>query len=305
MTMTPEQATRFADIFDRLVGASSRCCSARPTSSACLHGAAERGPPAARGRAGHRARPRSPGRSRSASPAPSNRVQFTPDLLPGDITGVTIYDQRSGAFEFHPGPVFANIVLADEINRASPKTQSALLEVMEEGQVTVDGVTHPSGAVHGDRHPEPRRAGRHLPPARGAARPVPHARLDRVPRPRVDAAHPRGSGQRAHDLAMPPQSRPPRPSSRWPRLPARCTSTRRINDYVSRLVDATRTAPEVRLGVSVRGALALVRTAKTHAAAADGTTSCPTTSSRSPSPCSPTASSWTPRRSSTASTPRT
>ena len=87
----------------------------------------------------------------------SNRVQFTPDLLPGDITGVTVYDQRSGAFEFHPGPVFANIVLADEINRASPKTQSALLEVMEEGQVTVDGQTHPVGhAVHGHRDPEPR-----------------------------------------------------------------------------------------------------------------------------------------------------
>jgi MoxR-like ATPase len=74
-----------------------------------------------------------------------NRVQFTPDLLPGDITGVSVYEQRGGTFEFHPGPIFANIVLADEINRASPKTQSALLEVMEEGHVTVDGVTHPVG----------------------------------------------------------------------------------------------------------------------------------------------------------------
>src|SRR5665213_101858 len=72
----------------------------------------------------------------------SSRIQFTPDLLPGDITGVSIYDQRSGSFEFHPGPIFANIVLADEINRASPKTQAALLEVMEEGRVTVDGVSH-------------------------------------------------------------------------------------------------------------------------------------------------------------------
>ena len=73
----------------------------------------------------------------------SNRIQFTPDLLPGDITGVSIYDQRSGDFDFHPGPVFANIVLADEINRASPKTQSALLEAMEEKQVTVEGETRP------------------------------------------------------------------------------------------------------------------------------------------------------------------
>src|SRR3954465_8448244 len=74
-----------------------------------------------------------------------SRIQFTPDLLPSDVTGVTIYDQSVGAFEFHPGPVFASVVLADEINRASPKTQSALLEVMEEGAVTVDGVPRPVG----------------------------------------------------------------------------------------------------------------------------------------------------------------
>ena len=71
-----------------------------------------------------------------------SRIQFTPDLLPGDITGVSIFDQKAGVFEFHKGPIFANIVLADEINRASPKTQSALLEVMEEHHVTVDGITH-------------------------------------------------------------------------------------------------------------------------------------------------------------------
>jgi MoxR-like ATPase len=70
------------------------------------------------------------------------RIQFTPDLLPSDVTGVTVYDQKVGTFSFHPGPIFHSIVLADEINRASPKTQSALLEVMEEGHVTVDGVTH-------------------------------------------------------------------------------------------------------------------------------------------------------------------
>src|SRR5690242_3546225 len=70
------------------------------------------------------------------------RIQFTPDLLPSDVTGVTVYEQQKGTFTFHPGPIFHEIVLADEINRASPKTQSALLEVMEEGHVTVDGVTH-------------------------------------------------------------------------------------------------------------------------------------------------------------------
>ena len=76
----------------------------------------------------------------------NSRVQFTPDLLPSDVTGVTIYDPAKQTFDFHPGPIFANIVLADEINRASPKTQSALLEVMEEGRVTVDGVPAPGAA---------------------------------------------------------------------------------------------------------------------------------------------------------------
>jgi MoxR-like ATPase len=72
-----------------------------------------------------------------------NRIQFTPDLLPSDITGVSVYNQEKREFEFKPGPVFANLVIGDEINRASPKTQSALLESMEENQVSVDGVTYP------------------------------------------------------------------------------------------------------------------------------------------------------------------
>src|SRR6056297_1284805 len=72
-----------------------------------------------------------------------SRVQFTPDLLPADVTGTNIYNERDGAFEFSEGPIFANVVLADEINRAPPKTQAALLEAMEEGQVTVDGETYP------------------------------------------------------------------------------------------------------------------------------------------------------------------
>ena len=71
------------------------------------------------------------------------RIQFTPDLLPSDVTGVNVFNQQAGRFEFRPGPVMAQLVLADEINRATPKTQSALLEAMEESQVTVDGVTHP------------------------------------------------------------------------------------------------------------------------------------------------------------------
>src|SRR5579884_2577549 len=70
------------------------------------------------------------------------RVQFTPDLLPADITGTSVFNQKSGAFEFREGPIFANVILADEINRATPKTQSSLLECMEEGQITADGVTY-------------------------------------------------------------------------------------------------------------------------------------------------------------------
>src|SRR5205085_4233568 len=72
-----------------------------------------------------------------------SRLQFTPDLLPSDVTGVNVYDQRANAFEFKPGPVFANLLLVDEVNRASPKTQAALLECMQESQVTVDGVSYP------------------------------------------------------------------------------------------------------------------------------------------------------------------
>src|SRR6058998_198224 len=72
-----------------------------------------------------------------------SRIQFTPDLLPTDITGVNVYDQRTNEFEFRSGPVFANLLLVDEVNRASPKTQSALLECMQEAQVTVDGVSYP------------------------------------------------------------------------------------------------------------------------------------------------------------------
>ena len=93
------------------------------------------------------------------------RIQATPDLLPSDVTGVNAYNQKVNEFEFRPGPVFANLVLVDEINRASPKTQSALLECMQEGQVTIDGDTPAGPPVHGDRHPEPDRVRGHVPAA--------------------------------------------------------------------------------------------------------------------------------------------
>lgn len=197
----------------------------------------------------------------------TSRVQFTPDLLPGDITGVTVYDQRTGGFEFHHGPVFANIVLADEINRASPKTQAALLEVMEEHRVTVDGVTHPVPApfmVIATQNPI-EQAGTYR---------LPEAQLDRFVM-RTSIGYPdhaatlrilEGAAQRSHDVEV-PEVVTADVVVEMARLAATVHVDASINDYVSRLVDATRSATEVRLGVSVRGALALVRCAKTMAAA--------------------------------------
>ena len=131
-----------------------------------------------------------------------NRIQFTPDLLPSDITGVSVYNQEKREFEFKPGPVFANLVIGDEINRASPKTQSALLESMEENQVSVDGVTYQLAkpfAVVATQNP--RGDGRHLSAAGGAARPVHGAHLDGLPRSAIrngDAAL-AGPGQPARE----------------------------------------------------------------------------------------------------------
>jgi MoxR-like ATPase len=197
----------------------------------------------------------------------SNRIQFTPDLLPGDITGVSVYDQKAGVFEFHRGPVFANIVLADEINRASPKTQAALLEVMEEGHVTVDGETHEAARpfmVIATQNPI-EQAGTYR---------LPEAQLDRFLL-KASIGYPdhastlrilEGSDVKAHELTLPPIVT----ADAVLELAAQARQVHvdpSVNDYVSRLVDATRSATEVRLGASVRGALALIRSAKTLAAA--------------------------------------
>jgi MoxR-like ATPase len=197
----------------------------------------------------------------------SNRIQFTPDLLPGDITGVSVYDQRTSEFDFHRGPVFANIVLADEINRASPKTQAALLEVMEEGQVTVDGETHPVNApfmVIATQNPI-EQAGTYR---------LPEAQLDRFLL-KASIGYPdhastlrilEGAGVKAHDTTV-PSIVTADTVLEMAQLARTVHVDPSINDYVSRLVESTRGATEVRLGVSVRGALALVRGSKTLAAA--------------------------------------
>jgi MoxR-like ATPase len=195
------------------------------------------------------------------------RIQFTPDLLPGDITGVTVYDQRTSEFGFHPGPVFANIVLADEINRASPKTQAALLEVMEEGHVTVDGESHDVPApfmVIATQNPI-EQAGTYR---------LPEAQLDRFLL-KASIGYPdhaatlrilEGAGQKPHEVVLAPVLTA-QVVLDMARLARTVHVDPSVNDYVSRLVDATRSAGEVRLGASVRAALGLVRATKTLAAA--------------------------------------
>ncbi|WP_449276941.1 AAA family ATPase [Leucobacter sp. GX24907] len=191
----------------------------------------------------------------------SSRIQFTPDLLPGDVTGITVYDQKQGLFEFHAGPIFANVVLADEINRASPKTQSALLEVMEERQVTVDGQTHPVGRpflVIATQNPV-EQAGTYR---------LPEAQLDRfliktsIGYP-DEAAMMRILQQRVEPVAHPVMSTAT--LQQMQDFARDVYVSPLIADYVTRLVEATRRASEVRLGASVRGAIGLVRMASAWA----------------------------------------
>ncbi|MGO1539508.1 MAG: AAA family ATPase [Leucobacter sp.] len=194
----------------------------------------------------------------------SSRIQFTPDLLPGDITGISVYDQKAGEFEFHPGPIFANVVLADEINRASPKTQSALLEVMEESRVTVDGFSHKVGSpflVIATQNPV-EQAGTYR---------LPEAQLDRfmiktsIGYP-DDAAMARillGNLGRNESLAPVVSTETIMQAQQ---LVAHSHVSPLVADYAVRIVEATRRASEVRLGASVRGAIALVRLASAWAA---------------------------------------
>ncbi len=198
-----------------------------------------------------------------------HRIQFTPDLLPSDVTGVMIYNQSNGKFEFHSGPVFSNVVLADEINRASPKTQSALLEVMEERQVTIDAQPYPAPRpfiVIATQNPVEHDGTYRLPEAQldrfimrmsigylnkegelavmatgGAADGIEHLQ------PVMSPSHVKGMVDVAKAVYVDPA----------------------LQDYIVRLVHKTRGMDELRLGVSTRGALAMM-SASRAVAAADG-----------------------------------
>jgi MoxR-like ATPase len=193
------------------------------------------------------------------------RIQFTPDLLPSDVTGVSIYNQKSGEFEFRPGPILAQIVLADEINRATPRTQSALLEAMEERQITVDGRTYPM--------PRPFLVmATQNPIEYEGTFPLPEAQLDRFLM-RISLGYPSRDDEiavlDAHRLSQPldaiSQVIDTEGLIQLQEAVQQVHVDRAIKEYIVSINEATRRHPEVYLGASPRGSLALQRTAQGRA----------------------------------------
>ena len=193
------------------------------------------------------------------------RIQFTPDMLPGDITGVTVYNQKIGDFEFRPGPIMAQVVLADEINRATPKVQSALLEAMAEGQITVDGVTH--------QMPSPFHVlATQSPVEYEGTFPLPEAQLDRFLL-RINIGYPSPDEEIAvierQQFVHPIEEIEPVVAAEdilmLQETVKKIYVDNLIKHYIVALVDATRHHPAIYLGASPRGSLALFRTAQARA----------------------------------------
>jgi MoxR-like ATPase len=196
-----------------------------------------------------------------------SRIQFTPDLLPSDVTGVTVYHQSRGEFEFHPGPIFANVVLADEINRASPKTQSALLEVMAERTVTVDGTSRPVDRpflVIATQNPIDM----------DGTFPLPEAQLDRFLM-RISVGYPDRLAEESilrndHEGRLLTDLTPVTDPARVKQMIAtarRVHVSESVISYIVALTEATRNSAGIRLGASPRGGLGLLAAARVWAAA--------------------------------------
>jgi MoxR-like ATPase len=195
------------------------------------------------------------------------RIQFTPDLLPSDVTGTVVFDQTGGDFKFREGPVFSHVVLADEINRASPKTQSALLECMEEGQVTADIKTH--------QLPDPFFViATQNPTEYEGVYPLPESQLDRFAM-RLSIGYPNAAAERAlmkqqrvqHPIENLQSVTDVHEVSEMQALARTVAVHDNLYDYVLRLAQATRSHRRLLLGLSPRGALTLVRAAQALAAA--------------------------------------
>jgi MoxR-like ATPase len=194
------------------------------------------------------------------------RIQFTPDMLPSDVTGVSVFNQKTREFEYRPGPVMAQIVLTDEINRATPKTQSALLEAMEERQITVDGVTYPMAQpflVLATQNPIEYEG----------TFPLPEAQLDRFMM-RISLGYP----EEVDEITMLDRQQHAHPITHIEQVVSSeelLMAQQRIKDvyidslvkeYIVRLVKATRRHPDVYLGASPRGSIALYKTGQARAA---------------------------------------
>lgn len=193
------------------------------------------------------------------------RIQFTNDLLPSDILGLSVFDPKGGSFDFKPGPIFSHVLLADEINRSTPKTQSALLEAMSEGQVSIDGKTHAL--------PDPFLViATQNPVEYHGTFPLPEAQLDRFLM-RVRIGYPTHDDEmrilRERDRPASPQDMPPvLTREEVLALQARVDAVRvdeALLDYAVRFAEASRTGKGVRLGLSPRGTLAMIRAARAHA----------------------------------------
>ncbi len=198
-----------------------------------------------------------------------HRIQFTPDLLPSDLLGVSIFDQVDSKFVFHPGPIFANVVLADEINRASPKTQAALLEAMEERQISVDATTH--------RLPDPYIViATQNPLDHEGTYPLPESQLDRflmsfsVGYPSRHAGltmlrHAQELNPSAAPATTCPQVVSPKEIHAMREIARACYVAEAICNYVLDLADRTRSTTDIALGISPRGCLHLIQAAKAAA----------------------------------------